>query len=71
MKTEDKEGEKAAEQSRSQAAGKDHLGARCVICLLSSAAEPSLYSLTVLLPILRDDLQTDESVLYRSRDVTS
>lgn len=30
MKTEEKEVEKAAEQSRSQAAGKDHLGARCV-----------------------------------------
>lgn len=33
MKTEEEEeeeGEKAAEQSRSQAAGKDHLGARCV-----------------------------------------
>lgn len=38
-----KRGENAAEQSRSQAAGKDHLGARCVsFCLLSSATEPAL-----------------------------
>lgn len=33
--TEDEEGEKAAEQSRSQAAGTDHLGARCVSFILS------------------------------------
>ncbi len=73
MKTEEKEGEKAAEQSRSQAAGKDHLGARCV-SFVSSPLQLSPLSTPWQCSYPYSDMiyiQMDENVLYRSRSVTS
>lgn len=52
MKTKEEEGEKAAEQKPGSRKGSS--GSQvCVIGLLSSAAEPSLSSLTVLLAMFR------------------
>ena len=72
MKTEEKEVEKAAEQSRSQAAGKDHLGARCV-SFVSSPLQLSPRSTPWQSSYPSDMIyiQTEESVLYKSRGVTS
>lgn len=67
-KTEEKEREKATEQSRSQAAGKDHLGARCV-SFVSSPLQLSCLSTTWHCSYPYANMayiQTDENVLNRS-----